>query len=641
MAKPLRVLIVEDREADAELLVRELRRGNYAVTYQRVETAAAMGAALDGQPWDIVLSDFSLPAFSASAALSMARARRAEIPFIVVSGTIGEEAAVETVRTGAHDFLSKARLALLLPAIDRELRDASVREANLSAKAALRVSEGRYRRIIETTNEGIWMLDAASRTVFMNPRLYAMLGYEVSEVDGMDRLDFVHADCQDAFVKSLDRREAESAGQAEIRLKRKDGSVLWVLLDATPVFENGVYEGALAMMVDINDRKRLEEQLRQSQKMEAIGSLAGGVAHDFNNMLTVIMGYTTLLLGQLKTGDPIRSDLEEVQNAAESAANLTRQLLAFSRRQLLEPRIVDLNQIATSMQKMLRRLLGDDIELSLLTARQLGRVHADPGQIEQIIMNLVVNARDAMPRGGKVAIETGNVELDADYAALHLEVTPGSYVMLAVSDTGVGIDAATQARMFEPFFTTKDQGKGTGLGLSTVFGIVRQSGGHIWVYSEVGTGTTIKIYLPRTDAVADRLESIPPPPATLHGSETILLVEDEDQVRGVIKTILRRNGYNVLEAENGGEALLICEQYTGKIDLLLTDVMMPRMSGRGLVERVLPIRPKMKVLYVSGYTENAIVHHGVLDSGIAFLPKPIMPDPLLRKVREVLDRTAR
>ncbi len=397
---------------------------------------------------------------------------------------------------------------------------------------------------------------------------------------------------------------------------------------------------------DMTERLRAEKalqaseaQLRHVQKMEAVGILAGGIAHYFNNILSVILSYGEMVLNELKPGEPMHDDLAQICKAGQRAADLTRQLLMFSRQQVIEPKVLDLNDVLSGIDKMLQRILGADVDLVSLPENPLGRVRVDPGSMEQVIMNLVVNARDAMPTGGKLTIETANVVLDEAFARDHHGVQPGSYVMLAVTDTGVGMAPTTVARIFEPFFTTKERGKGTGLGLSTVFGIVQQSGGSVWVYSEVGNGSTFKIYLPCVDAPIDSVRAIEAP-TDLRGSETILLVEDDDQVRAVAIAILRKSGYHVIEARHAGEALLHSEKHPGTIHLLHSDVVMPQMSGPELAKRLAASRPDMRVLCMSGYTDDSIVRHGVLEAHLAFLQKPITPDTLTTRVREVLDQGA-
>ncbi|HEX2671412.1 MAG TPA: ATP-binding protein, partial [Polyangiaceae bacterium] len=525
-----------------------------------------------------------------------------------------------------------------------------------------------------------------SETRFNHLAYSGILGIVVGEVGGkihelndtfLRMLDYTREDFESGRIKLADLTPPEYKAQDQIALEqfkavgsirarekeyfRKDGSRVPVLIGAAMLdaprfiaFTLDLTEQRRAELVgaravataehESRSRARVEqtlrqteEQLRQSQKMEAIGTLAGSIAHDFNNLLSVIISYSDLLIDGLPKSDPMRADLEQIVRAGHRAGDLTRQLLAFSRQQVLQPKVVNINEAIAGMAKMLGRLIGEDIELTLLSGRGLGTVFVDPTQIEQVVMNLVINARDAMPRGGKLTIESGDVELDQNYASEHLGVEPGPYVMLSVSDTGAGMDRATQSRIFEPFFTTKERGKGTGLGLSTVFGIVKQSGGNIWVYSEPGEGTSFKIYLPRADAKVQEQERVTSVPQTLHGSETILLCEDDEQVRALACAILRKHGYHVIEAATGGDALLICEQYRGAIHLLLTDVVMPRIGGRQLWERLSPLRPGMKVLFMSGYTDDAIIHHGVLSSEFAFIQKPLMPLVLLTKLRSVLD----
>ncbi|MGA8182825.1 MAG: response regulator, partial [Terriglobia bacterium] len=385
------------------------------------------------------------------------------------------------------------------------------------------------------------------------------------------------------------------------------------------------------------ERGRLQEQLQQSQKLEAIGRLAGGLAHDFNNLLTVISGYSQLILDRLSSADPLRSPLIQIKEAGDRAATLTRQLLAFSRKQVLAPQVLDLNCIVANMNKMLPRLIGEDVELVVVHSPGLGCVKADPGQIDQVIMNLAVNARDAMPQGGKLIIETANVELDESYSHNRPVVVPGAYVMLAVSDTGTGMSPRLQSRIFEPFFTTKEQGKGTGLGLATVYGIIKQSDGYIWVYSEPGKGTTFKVYLPRVEEAAQRVKKKGGAGHTAGGSETILLVEDNESVRTFVRSVLEPKGYKLLVAGGSEDALKVAENHDGPIHLLLTDVVMPRMGGPELAARLAPLCPEVKVLYMSGYTDDTIVHHGVLTPATHFLQKPFVTETLIRKIREVLD----
>ncbi|MGH7520041.1 MAG: ATP-binding protein, partial [Gemmatimonadales bacterium] len=467
--------------------------------------------------------------------------------------------------------------------------------------------------------------------------------YDLTEFVAHNAFEFIHPDDQQGVVARLTEVMAQPRARVKVaaRVRHKNGN--W--RDLEGVFTNLLDDPSVAAIVnnyrDATDRRNLEEQVILAQKMEAIGRLAGGVAHDFNNILTAIGGYTDLLLADLPEHDPRRHDVEEIYQAAQRAASLTQQLLAFSRRQVMQPKVIDLNALVTDIEKMLRRLIGEDILFATVLHPRVGNVRADPGKLEQVIVNLAENARDAMPDGGRLTIETRNVELDESYVSEHPSVAPGPYVLLAVTDTGMGMDDETKARIFEPFFTTKARGKGTGLGLATVYGIVNQTGGHIWPYSEPGRGTTMRVYLPRVDIPADPVKRPErAAPESLRGAETILLVEDEDPVRSVTRQLLERNGYTVLEAADGLEALALVGEENGSVqfDLLLTDVIMPGMSGRQLAEHLKSRRPSLLVLFMSGYTDDAVVRHGMLEPGLAYLEKPFRPPALLQKLRDVLDR---
>ena len=515
-------------------------------------------------------------------------------------------------------------------------------------KGALHQSEKKYRQLWETSTDAVIFMDTDRRIRFANPAIADVFGYAPEEVIGRDiamlqpeRLRQGHRDGVTRYmrtgVKKVNWRATELVGL------RKDGTEVPIEIAFSDMQMDGKH-WFVGFMRDITERKKAEEalhqseeRLRQSQKMEAIGMLAGGIAHDFNNLLTAITGYSELLLGQMQPDSRARKNAEGIRKAAFRAASLTQQLLAFSRRQILTSKVLNLNAVVMDLEPMLRRLIGEDIEIKIVPGSALGQVQADLSQIEQIVLNLVVNARDAMPKGGRLTIETANVEWDETYAGRHETFQPGSYVLVAVSDTGCGMDEPTRSRIFEPFFTTKEPGKGTGLGLATVYGIVKQSDGYVWVYSEPGQGSVFKIYLPRLKHVSDKGSTeagraLPP-----RGTETILLVEDEEFVRTLVGDIFEENGYTVLRASHSDEAFRISGQHEGPIHLMVTDVVLPGMSGRELAERLASSRPKMKVLYISGYTDDAVVRHGVLAESVAFLQKPFTPEVLLRKVREVLE----
>ncbi len=514
MTRGLSLLLIEDSEDDAALILRELVGAGFTVDHERVDTEAGLRLALGRRHWEMVIGDYNMPGFSGIHALSVLREFEPEVPFLFVSGTIGEDQAVSAMKAGANDYVMKGNLKRLVPAIERELR--------------------------------------------------------------------------------------ESASRLE--------------------------------------RQRLEEQLRQSQRMEAIGRLAGGVAHDFNNLLTVISGRATFLRESFEAEDPRLAEVTAIMDAVTRASGLTRQLLAFGRRQVVEMRSVDINLAVSEMGTMLGRLIGADIEIHSKLAPSAGAVWADRGQLEQVILNLVVNARDAMPNGGRLSIETAAVVMDDQYVQAHPPAQPGLYTLLAVSDTGVGMDAATQSRIFEPYFTTKASGKGSGLGLAMVYGIVKQSGGFVWVYSEPNVGTTFKVYMRQTELPVERAAP-PAAPCALTGTETILLVEDEPALRQMFARTLELQGYRVIVAADGHAAQELEVARTGEIHLLLTDVVMPHVSGRQLATALRARQPGLRVLYMSGYTDDAVILHGVLEPGSAFLQKPFTPTDLARRVREVLDRS--
>jgi PAS domain S-box-containing protein len=765
----IRVLLIEDSEADADLIVHAVTRGYPDALFDWAVSRKQFTDCLAASDYDVVIADYRLPDWTGMEAVRELRHLGLDIPLILVTGELGDERAVECVKAGAADYVLKTRNLARLPiAVARAIEEKRGRNDSRRAQQLIeqaqeqaREQEERFLQLAETIDEVFFVMDARQRkTLYINPAYEKTWGRTCQSLydNPQSFVEPVPPGDRERLVAYMNRvSRGESAGKLEYRIVQPNGNVRWLLAHAVPIRDqNGeVYRiGGVALDItesreaqmaleeiaerlrkltetsfdaieitqdgivqeanpgylrmfgydlieevigrpltdfvsdasrddvemrtanniegtyelegqrrdgkkllleatartheirgrtvritalrDMTERRSLEDQFRQAQKMEAVGRLAGGVAHDFNNLLTVILSYTDMLIEGVSPKDPRTEDLGEIRKATVAAASLTRQLLAFSRQQVIEPRLVNLNDIVESSEKMLRRLIGEDIEVQTSLSSAPLTVMIDPGQLEQVMMNLAVNARDAMPTGGKLTLETAEVTLDADYARDHWPVVPGNFAMLAISDIGCGMDDETRAMMFEPFFTTKGVGQGTGLGLATVYGIVKQSNGFIWVYSEPGKGTSFKIYFPLLDQTPELYAVKSHRGAAANGTETILLAEDAMGVRVAARQILERFGYTVLEAANGREALNTARNGT-TIDLLLTDVVMPEMSGRELADRFAKMRPNTKVLFMSGYTDDAIVRHGVLRPGTAYLQKPFSPDTLARKVRDVLD----
>ncbi|RNC68635.1 MAG: hybrid sensor histidine kinase/response regulator [Desulfuromonadales bacterium] len=634
---PLRVLIIDDSPLDAELILRELRKG-FSTQHVRVDTAQGMLDALADGSWDIVISDYVMPLFSGLNAIALLRDKGHDLPLIVVSGKVGDDAAVETMRAGASDYIIKDNLARLVPAITRELKDAAVRRKRREAENALRLTEAKYRILVEQSPVSIVITDRNGTIEYVNPRFSLVTGYSAEDAVGQNPRILKSGHVSDEDYRQLwDTITKGLEWHGELLNKKKNGELFWERASISAIRDaNGIITHFVGIKEDITEQRRTSDQLRQVQKMEAIGQLAGGVAHDFNNLLTIINGYSSLILHEMPKEDPFRFEIERILHAGERAADLTHQLLAFSRRQILEPKEIHINQLVKNVEKMLKRLIRENVVLQTRLADRPGMVKADPGQVEQIIMNLVVNARDALENGGVVTIETANAILDEVFTRENPGAVAGSYVMLAVHDNGIGMSQEVKRKIFEPFFTTKEQGRGTGLGLATVYGIVKQSGGYIRVDSEPGNGSSFFIYLPRIES-ATELETISSGKAATLGTETILVIEDEAGVLNLAVRTLSLKGYNVLQASRPAEAEKLFEHNRDRVDLVLTDVVMPGKNGPALVEEFRGKRPGLKIIFMSGYTDDTIAPQHMNDHQTAFIRKPFTPDGLTEKVREVLD----
>ncbi|HOQ45267.1 MAG TPA: response regulator [Bryobacteraceae bacterium] len=668
-----RVLYVEHDRADIDLTLRHFAETAPHFSVEAIRSSDTALTLVRQNGFDLVLSDLRMPDMSALDLLRELKRGGPAVPVIVITGQGDEAAALAALKLGAYDYIVKRDnyLTQLPYAIENAIARAQLAEKNRRLQAELARREEaeaekarlfsdvqrqreRLADIIASVPGVVWESwgppdDPNHKMAFVSSYVETMLGYSVQE--WLSEPGFwhgaVHAeDRERAIREASDLFSSGRNGASQFRMIAKDGRTVWVEVRFTIIpDENGNPAGLRGVAVDITAAKEaerarayLEEQLRHAQKMDSIGRLAGGIAHDFNNLLTTINGYAELMLQELSPEDPLRDSLEEIRKAGNLAAELTHQLLAFSRGQIIQPRDLALNSLIQEDTNLLRRVLGEDIELTTVLDPELGYVKGDEGQMHQVILNIAANARDAMPHGGRLALETQNFTVYEDFAQTHPPLEPGDYVLLSISDTGIGMDAETRSRIFEPFFTTKAKGKGTGLGLSIVYGIVRQSGGSIFVDSQPGAGTTFRVFLPRVAKPACRTAETRTEPETSRGSETLLVVEDDDTVRRLTCHVLREHGYSLIEAANGREALLASERHTGPIPLMITDIVMPYMSGWELADRLRSQRPEMRVLYMSGYTDDAIHRRGPLGPGMFFLQKPFVGRELAQTVRQILDQ---
>lgn len=666
----MRILIADDYPANLKLLALMLRTLGHEVLLA-ADGAEAL-ATLEAQPVDAVISDILMPNVDGYRLCAELRRspRLAQLPVILYSSTYVSDGDRDlALRFGATAFLEKPatpeRIADVLEAAVRgpasapvsipeedlgilriysERLVAKIEEKNaelMERTLELEASEARFRQIADNIREVFWVTNLAGDEIhYISPAFNEIWGRDPAAIYANPRLwqESVYTEDRARLAPFLDRGSESTEFDLEFRIVRPDLSLRWIRARGFPVRDShGELYRLVGVAEDITERQSLRDQLNHSQRLEAVGRLAGGIAHDFNNLLTAINGYSQMALSRLDPRDPVYREIDEVGKAGERAAALTRQLLAFSRRQVLQPRVLNLNNLVTDIERLLARLIGEDVECELALSPELGRVRVDPGQMEQVIVNLAVNARDAMPRGGRLKLETRNVELDSGYARLHPEVKAGSYVLLAVTDTGTGMTDNVKAHLFEPFFTTKEAGHGTGLGLATVHGVVRQSGGHVLVYSELDRGTTFKIYLPRTDAVPQAPARAEVRLALLRGDETILLIEDDEMVLTMTRLILEQAGYQVLEARRGAEAVVVARHHPDPIHLALSDLILPGINGLELSRQLRVIRPELRFIFMSGYTDTSILDEEIVGIETAFLGKPFRREELLRRVREVLE----